>query len=397
MIPPRRAALRIVRTLLAGACVSLVSRAAEPDTPRATNDELVLFVGLDVMVTHASAEGRIEDYRRRSILLETTRGPATIATRDVKGIRAQRDPKITSDQVAITELKSERAYSPATDPEMQAIQQQGALLAHQSELQDRVDRAQRALADAAHSASRLPTQQRDTAMAEAQQQADSTLDDARIADIDPADIRGSMLGAADAFDTLHVTFTVSSPSEIHGAYVLLLTTIQAPASPSSFHRFTLSELPLLTREPRKVRLSQYGLPPGFTVLSSEVHIYAAGREYASNLSANRTPISRSEAHTFLTLQREIKHRDEDVPAEVARALLAPGIRQAIPPDQVHRSAKVGINSDGAVTSVSLDTGGSPEIDAPIEAAIRATLFFPTLEKGRPIASTLTFNLSELVP
>ncbi len=388
----------MIRTVVLLSLATAVCGRAAPEAPDTQAGGLVLFVGLDVMVKLPSAEGRVEDYRRRSILLETTQGPATVRSSEVRGIRAERGPQITSAHVTIGDLKSERAFSPASDPEMQAIQQHGAMLAQQSEVQDRVDRAQRELADAASYASRLPAQQRDTAMIDAQRRADSAMRDARVADVDPTDLREAILsGAGDAFDALHVTFTVSSPVDVHGAWALLLTVIQPPGSPAAFNRFTLAELPTLTREPRDVRLSQYGLPPGFAVHSSEVHIYAAGREFASNLSANRTPISRSEAHTFLTLQRELKFQDQNVPAEVAKPLLPADIARAIPADQVHRTARVGIDSDGVVTSVFLDTAGSPERDGPIEAAVRSVLFFPTLEKGRPVASTLTFSLSELVP
>lgn len=398
MIPARpagaRPALSLLAFILGGG--PLIATPEEPATPR--GGQLVLFVGLDLMVTQKSAEGRIGDYKRNTVLLETPSGVETVRTSELRSIRPIRDPKITASQVDISQLATERVYSAGRDPELIATQQQSALMAYQSELQDRAFSEQRNAMETERIAAALPQNQRDPIIREAQQRAEEAMHSFQSVNVDPLTMRNSIVNsAADGFDVLNVSFLLASPVELDGAYVLLLTSIRAPDSSRVGSRFTLAELPTITGTPRRIRLTQYNLPPGFAVQAYEVHVYHEGREIATNLSSNRTPISRAEAHTFLSLQRELKNKDRDVPAEVAAPLLPAENATLIPAAHAHRTARVGINPQGVVTDVSLDSAGSPETDASIEAIVRATLFFPTLAHGRPVASTLTFNLSELVP
>lgn len=380
------------------------SAATTMDENGALRDRIV-FLGLDVAVEHSAAQGRVQHFTRGTLHVASPDRVVPLAISDVRNISTIREPKIAEISVDIAETRAERSFRPGTDPDRQAVTQQSQMLAYQSELGDRARVAERGLIDAQEVAG-SPSGGPGENFAELETQAIVNSNRANVAavqrqmdvgDYDPWTLADKTRDdGAGAFDAFEVTFQLSSPVDIHDAYAVLMTVIRPPDTPGSpLNVFAFRALPEITNEPRKVRLTHRGLPPGFAFDHYEIHIYAGGRELATNLSKNRVAISRAEAHQFVVLRHVLANKNASIPAGIAQELL-PEANRSLPSHQLHRSAEVRIDATGVAVEVRLDTATSADDDA-LLAALRATPYLPALSNGQPTESQATILLAEIVP
>lgn len=200
-----------------------------------------------------------------------------------------------------------------------------------------------------------------------------------------------------AFDGFEVTFRISAPEPRDDAYGVLRLVLQDVAQPTAARQQLLKMFRLRTLDatPRKVIVRSLGLPPGATVESFEVYVYADGEELATNLSRNRIEVTADEAHQFVILRHMQRHKGETLPAQI------PGDLQAKAPASVaaHAAAllTLGITAEGKVSDVKVVSIASESLPAELESAVRGARFLPALVNGQPVDSTGSFAVSELFP
>lgn len=403
MTPPMSRHLASIRTL-AGLAASVavtawptITRGAEPP---AEAKEFVLFLGMDLMVDNAGATGQIEKFERGAMHVATGDRIVKIPSGKVDKLSTVREPKVTGEQVSLANVRAERAYTAATDPQRRALRDQAAMMGYAGEIEQRERMAVRNVIEAEQSASAndsgFGAAARQAAVENARTSLYAIQAERNVGNYDALHLADRARHGEDMRDTFQVTFEISSPVEVRGGFAVL-TTVMRPAGPNQprVNLYAFEELPTLGPKPRRVTIGHGRLPVGFNVDDYEIHIYADERELATNLSRNRLEVTRLEAHQFLTLQRSLRFRHRDAPAEVVQALLPSRNSAEIPASAAQRSAEVDIGADGLVTAVRLAPGGSAEEDSRLEALIRSTLFYPTLRAGKPVESTLAFPLAEL--
>ncbi len=212
-------------------------------------------------------------------------------------------------------------------------------------------------------------------------------------------LRGNLPGSGandGGHDGFEVSFRASAPEPHARAYGVLRLRIRDPQQPELTRQglkvFRLREL---TPQPRKTTVGIYDLPPGFTVESYQVHIYADGEELATNLSPNRVELTADEAHQYLIMRHAHLHPGATLPAQV----LADRALRAAPSEliagQENTLVNLSITAEGQVDQIEGDAAISVPLSPQLQAALREVRFLPALVDGQPAASTGTFALGEL--
>ncbi|MBT5903646.1 MAG: hypothetical protein HOH58_16215 [Opitutaceae bacterium] len=193
-------------------------------------------------------------------------------------------------------------------------------------------------------------------------------------------------GAGYPPDALEVSFKISSPTPIADAYVFISIRVEREGkiSDTSFYR----HLSNIGPKPRKVRFTRDGFPTGFEVLGTKVYLFSYGEEIATNLSEKHYQLTYEEAKEFLHLSHIGENRRETVPAKPAWSL-APKHLLA---EKNHQSfdfpLRIDLDASGQVVSISDDGSIVPEH---LRELIEELTFFPALENGTPVASSLVIN------
>lgn len=148
-------------------------------------------------------------------------------------------------------------------------------------------------------------------------------------------------------------------------------------------------------KPARVMITQGGLPVGLVVERHEIHVYAHGRELASNVSKRRVDVTSADARDFALTQFKMAHPRATVPPAPAPDFVARAVGALIASGHGSQTVDVDIDLQGNATACRVVAPTSGEDTARIETAIRESWFFAALERGQPIASRATFQLNEL--
>jgi hypothetical protein len=204
-------------------------------------------------------------------------------------------------------------------------------------------------------------------------------------------------GANDLYDAYTVTFTVSAPGVVENAHAVLILEVLSPTTPNvPLQTVMLRNLPKLTPEPRKVTLEQRGLPEGFAVNSVAVHIFANGRELASNLSTQSLAVTRDEAHQFLVIRYTLDHKNESLAAALIPDLVSSVPAERLPAAELGRRIEVQVNRDGKVERASLDPELASGLATLVGDLVNRACFYPALHKGQAVAAPITLTLADFV-
>jgi hypothetical protein len=212
--------------------------------------------------------------------------------------------------------------------------------------------------------------------------------------------RESRIGSAggeDEFDGFAVAFEVSTPQALDDAYGVLRLRYRESTQPGAtlLHAMKLFRLRKLDAKPRKVVVRQFGLRPGFSVESFQVHLYAEGRELATNLSPNRVDVTEDEAHQFLILRHVHRHAAASLPVQIAPELLRPAPPALADGGVAALLVNVEVDVDGRVTAVVPGAVDSGAVGAELLDELRRVRFLPALLNGRPVAGRGAFAVGEL--
>jgi hypothetical protein len=245
----------------------------------------------------------------------------------------------------------------------------------------------------------LDLEAQQTQRAQAADQSNAIQSELRSEGFDPGGVanRASTSGAADLYDAYAVTFTAAAPQEVDHAFAVLVMEVRSPTTPNvPLQTVMFRNLPKLTTEPRKITMEQRGLPQGFAVERVAVHIYSHGRELATNLSQQRVPVTRDEAHQFLVIRYLLEHKNANLPAKPVPDLLPTDVRDFVPASEFGRSIDLQVSRDGRVDHVKLDPALAPGVARYVEELVREARFYPALQKGEPIDGPTTLTLAEFV-
>lgn len=358
-----------------------------------------LYVGADFYIARDNELIRISNMDGNRAVLAEENGTQTVASRTT-GFRWTRVPKIGRGAANFSELKTERIYSPAADPNADWGGKQTNLMNYQQDQLTVQEQASAAFTQSVNSVraqaagmgpetsnqleltisqvSPAVTSQFNNAVEGVNQATNNEFYQKRIRDD---------LESGD-YDAISLQFNASTPEPVANAYVVAISRISVKGrlSDVTFHQ----SIGRLDSKPRRVYIMQTGLPPGYEVVRTDVYLFSNGKEIPTNLSEKRLGITYDEARQYLMLDRVASHRNETLPPEPVWSLAPKALLSAENPAAFDYNLLIDIDENGNLTAID-SAGVVPDSIRQIAAAME---FLPALEEGTPVAGKLQFNLAD---
>jgi hypothetical protein len=362
-----------------------------------------LFVGVELFTAHAEGVAEVRGIVRNRAVLRLPDGREEL-TRQDNGFKWRMNPKVSGFAAEITELSTDRAYAPYSDPERQKIGQQMSLMNYYADEMSRAEHGLRTMEQrmaAAEAAANNPfntesqsfedsaagiemnTMQQYQAANDAMSnfQRSSLFDNSRGGEDDP-----------DAeYDALEVSFEVSSPVTLPDAYVVVRSRIRPKDEGFMDINFIRSIGPV-GPEPRQVRVAQYGLPPAFEHIESKIHLFQHSEEIPTNHSERHLPLTSAEAREYLMMDHLAQNRGDDAEAQVAWSLAPTSLRSLTTPDTVDFDVLVEVDESGELIAIKNDNGSI--VPGHVREILPDLIYLPALQEGRPVTSTTVVNLAD---
>lgn len=393
-------------TLVATAPVAL--RAGEPEPDPASERDFTVFLGLDLRFEHEQARYPVLWADRRGVQLLKD-GERVRVSRAVAHLNSRIVPRVGRECLQIENAHGQRVHSYENDPTRAALSQHVALMGIQADMQEHAEIEARAAANRlrsleAASASGVPVPEGEFEQAQLQlSEATRTLENAYAnpAFSSPPGGEGFAAeldeGTGGTFDAFALKFEISTPTKVSDAHGVLRLFVRDPATSQVLApHIKFFRLPDLGPEPRRITVTQTGLPPGFTVESYSVHVFVGDQELPTTLSQNQIAVSAGEAHQFLILQHMQNHRADSVPVSIIPELVPPRLRRLVRADQRTVSIDFTVGPDGCVKKLAPTPGIPTELGPELEAMLRRVRFLPALQRGRAVEGLGTFALGELL-
>jgi len=392
-----------IAALVAAFPAALIAAAPPPTSAAPSTGEFVVFMGLDVSVADRGSDAPIVAVSESTLAITRNGQEVKMPIRDAQ-FRTRFAPRLSPLQLTIEKLAGEALHDPRTDPGREALQQQLTMDSIQAHSQEIATMQANQAAQNAANTERIsqqpnsPVTQADVQRANAAAaEAATRMDAAYATPIFASALPGSGGATDDTVDAFEVTFRLSSPVEIPGAYGLLRLQVRSPTAPQQpFAVLKFFSLRNTGPDPRRYSIMQTGLPPGFKVDSYSVHIFSDGREVPSNLSANRLAVNLDEAHQFVILRHIQVNPAGTLPAQALPELVPAGVRERLSGARRDITVDLSIDRDGRVSAVKSINGPSGLPDDVLTAQLREIRFLPALVQGSASASEGTFAIGELL-
>lgn len=370
----------------------LPASTAENQSPNYT-----LFVGVDLFLQHETEVVLIRKLERKKALLDTPNRDV-VPLKDGVGFTWKMATKVSSVSATIDGLDSKRAFSPANDPKLQTMKMQSNV---QGYLADRVTVAQAGIAQAASNASFADAaaanpyapgpQSFDETGAGLMVNADAALDAASLSmdSLHTSGVYDEMTdgdGKPNQYDALEVRFDISSDSPIANAVVVVIADIKSgdTVASTSFHR----EVGKVTPKPRRVVITQLGMPAGYEWEATKIYLFNYGEEIPTNLSERSYKITNDQAGEFVQIAHLFEHKNQTLSARPVWSVAPLSLMGASDPRIYNLPVALDIDDQGNLVHMHETNQGIP---SSVRTVLQQMTFLPALDSGKPVASTVTVN------
>lgn len=307
--------------------------------------------------------------------------------------------KLTSVSGSITNLKSERTYTPGNDPQMNRMKEMNRAVAALEDNKalaiDRYSALSREIAGPYGD----PTGALERAKAEAMDAFDSASILSNSALISGFDGKVQSDLAKELYDAIEIKFELSAETPLNNPYILLVARFrERNAPPSTARNWIYAEsLQPIDSKPVEFHRIKGGFPRGYILEDFKVHLYNRGEEVATNVSSKRVPLTREEAFEYVKIQYIASHKGATVPATPAMGKLPPDFNTRITGGQFNRTYYVKVSKDGVAEGAFMDAACKQRIeDAYLESVVNSIRFKPALEKGKPVSAVAPLKLDKLI-
>lgn len=388
--------------LAAGFLPLLAAAQSTADNP--TERNFVVYVGLDVAVQSGMEKATVVDSSEKSLTVLREGRREQVAFRDAQ-FQLKMEPKLSRRQMTIDGLKGEAVYDPRTDPSRNALHEQMLMDSIQAHREQLATGAEYAALEIQRQTEYLAKQDNPSVTQADVQRAQMMAQNASMARHDAQAVpvyspaARDVVGADDnhAFDSYEVTFRLSAPERRKELLGLLRMQVRAPEAPAVstavLKFFTVRNV---GPEPRKVTVTQNGLPPGFAVDSYTIHLYEDGQEFPTNISENRMELNAAEAHQFLVLRHAHANQTASLPVTLISELVPADISERLSAIGPETRVELAIDQHGKVTEVRSAYPQDDPQQTVLAAALRDVPFLPALQNGSAVASTGTFTVAEFM-
>ncbi len=358
-----------------------------------------LFVGLDLFVQEEDGSLPVRRVDADGSVVETEAG--RLERRPViDGFVWRKTAKVAPVAVQIADFKEQRVYSAVANPQFERESQQANLFEYFTTRQSLADREMRYLearirnaetaranGENAPTAAELTAQTFDNVAA-------ATMELRRFStDIAPGapGAPGTEGDDGELYDGLVLEFEATASQRI--AEVSAVVMIRVRNRQDQYQDFNYSRVVgAIGPEARQVRIVQFDLPPGFELVSSELHLFSRGEELATDRSERHMALSGAEAREFALQTHLAEHRGQSAPAGVVWSLAPEALRSAESGERFDHAARVRIDETGAF--IAIETASEAVVPAPVREVLESLVYLPPLEEGRAVAGTLEVNPSD---
>lgn len=400
----------LLRLPVIGSIVFSVAFAAAPasvSSPDVAKEKThSLFMGVDVSVEKDKTYHRVRDVSGKSWVINVAGRPEFIPTeRSSLNLKVEHALKLTEASATLDNLKTERAYTPANDPQsrslstqvqMAAFATEGAMAGERQLMQAQTDAAFREAAILNGSAPIGPPPDIDGITDKLMKAEDAAASELTRRQFHENIAREQ--AKAENYDAITIEFDVSSKKTLANPYLIVVAQFhdkrEAPGTARNW--IYAQSLDPIEATPRKVSLLRGGFPPGYELQKVEMHLYDRGREVATNVSPKRVPLTRDEAFQYLVVEHISAHKGETTPAMPAMAKLPTDLSTRLASGQGQKVYYVNVSKDGYVTDAYEDADYSKAVQDPFFAsAVKQIWFKPALEKGKPVEAKTSVDLTQL--
>ncbi|WP_221029712.1 hypothetical protein [Actomonas aquatica] len=315
--------------------------------------------------------------------------------RQTSGLRLKPTTKVSATDVTVADLKVERCFSPAADPTREQMRNQVAL-------QDfAADRAAEAEMDLRRDATPAdPNSVSADAPSAEQQMLIST--DIFSAFVEAQQFQSDMWSVAASngglpgparkapeFDAVRLKFEVSSATplkDVQGVVVVRFSKEGELSDISFTHK-----LGDIGPKPREIEIMRRGIPPGYEVKDSRLHLFLRAEELPTNLSEKRYAVTDEEAREYVRLAHLGEHRGETVSAAPAWSLIPRALLERENGADLDFPVQVDLDEKGRLIRLHDELAVIPPM---VRDVVEEMVFVPALRDGEAVASTITVNPAE---
>ncbi len=355
----------------------------------------VLFVGTAVSVLH---EGVVVPVRRiRGRAVELDNGERTsLRLGESAGLQLQPTTRVSAAEVRILELAVERCFSPSADPNRRQLQNQLELQEYAAGRADAAESllrkdAQPQNADAGRSPDEVRAQEKllesgdiMTGFSNSQQLAAELWSEATRT----GPTSGPARPAPD-FDAVRLRCMVSATvplRDVQAVVVIRMAKAGEFADLSFAH--TIGDI---GTSPRPIEILRPGIPAGYAIKDSRLHLFVRTEEVPTNLSEKRFAVTAEEAREYLRLLHLDQYRGEDAAAEPAWSLVPPALLGREDGRDLDFPVTVDLDERGRLLGVHEEAVVVP---AAVREVLGEIVFLPALREGVPVAASVTVNLAD---
>ena len=402
LIPRRIPALKLSAFCLSVVCLSLHA-GKKTSPPPIEHKDYTLFMGADFQIQKDGKMYPVVDVQGDSFVIKVDgeRVLVPVDRRQLK-LKASEELKITAEDVPVRNLTMDRAYTPARDPRKKFLREANAML----ELQDTTPEINRQIG-----AKKDYNATMNNPYATPQMKASATAN-LNKTDVALTQAEGNALNtrygggtaasemqrelAKELFDAMEIQFKVSSPKQLDRPYVIVVARYRNPDDrPNEARNWIFAQqLKPIGEHERNEHFLQGGLTPGFTLISTEFHLYNEGRELATAIAHKRVPLTREEAYEYSIIEYIEAHKSEKAKVAPVPAMgnLASDFLIHLSPDEVQGTFFVKVGADGKARDVYRDEACTMKVEnAFLASGLKSIWFEPAVEKGKAVEGVATIH------
>jgi hypothetical protein len=228
------------------------------------------------------------------------------------------------------------------------------------------------------------------------------LEDIHAAKVAEAQTKSSMepLGRLTTmgFDAVIIDFSVSAAKPLQSPYLVTIARFHDTSAPPGTEQkliFAKALNPIDTQTSH-VHFSEEGFPFNYEMIDFQVHLYNRGVEIPTNLSPDRSDMTREEAFQFIKAEYVAAHKGDTRPPSPAMGKLPATLPTRLAAGDYGQTFYVRVSRDGLADAAFADGSCSKRIEDPfLESVVRSLRFKPALANGEPAIGVAALNLSKL--
>jgi hypothetical protein len=200
------------------------------------------------------------------------------------------------------------------------------------------------------------------------------------------------------FDAVAISFEVSSKVFLEKPYLVVTTRFhEKDAKPGEVRSGVFAKaLDSIGAHPTRIEVLHGGFPPGFELDELQVHLFNEGKEVPTDVAQKRVPLTREEAFEYLKIDYFHGHKGVTMPATPAVGRPERLELARLMPKQREAAYFVKVDKTGhPVGGVYIDEECSQPADEAVAVLAAPVRYYPALDQGKAVEGVARLILNQL--